>query len=256
MNKPVSLLSNTTWFSNISSASGYSSCLALTVMCNYVWTRPHFFDLTHHSDRLQPLFLPRPSFTCPSMPIILPLGSVFIAICSDRLCLSLHVYGCYRWGKDGCVLMRQQQQQQPVETQAGWFITPYWEHKSHLQRRAFKRPAFWQHLPFINDWAEPPMEPETTKLTHSPPNSSFVSPLSLCLISIFSPYLHLASFSPQSCFSLPSLSSALLLPPVCPYRGLPSSVHRAGWDARSGASLLACPLSTWKLFKRHCTNSR
>lgn len=67
------------------------------------------------------------------------------------------------------------------------------------------------------------MEPETTKLTHSPSNSSFVSPLSLslplclCLISIFSPYLSHTSFclfTPASlrfCLLRLCLNFALLL---------------------------------------------
>lgn len=126
------------------------------------------------------------------------------------LCVCLNACASYRWGRDGYVLTRQQQQQQrqPVETKAGWFIAPHWEHKSHLQRRAFKRPASWQHLPFINDWAEPPLEPETTKLTHSPSNSSFVSPLLLppSVSFQFSLTIYL------TCHSVASSRISLLLP--------------------------------------------
>lgn len=157
------------------------------------------------------------------------LCSVFIAVHCVR------VFGCVcrcRWGRDGYVLTRQQQQQQPVETKAGWFIAPYREHKSHLQRRAFKRPASWQHLPFINDWAEPPTEPATTKLTHSPSNSSFVSPLLPPSLTPSIPPSHFNFFSPSIsriilspspsslCFCLP-----LWLSKYCP----PSSYLSPPW---------------------------
>jgi len=182
-----------------------STCVCLCVRaCVSVWAQTHPVDSTHHHwwtstghpfSSHSPSSHPYPSACLSALSLL--LSTVCVCVCV-----------CYRWGRDGCVLTRQQQQQQrqPVETKAGWFIAPYREHKSHLQRRAFKRPASWQHLPFINDWAEPPVEPETTKLTHSPSNSPFVSPSlspSLRLISIFSPYLSHKSF----CLFLPHLAA-------------------------------------------------
>lgn len=101
---------------------------------------------------------------------------------------------------------------------AGWFIASYWEHKSHLQRRAFKRPASWQHLPFINDWAEPPMEPETTKLTHFPTNSSF------CFTSLL-------SLPPIYIWNLRFLSF-FYSPPHLPF---PPYTCRAWWEVARGS---------------------
>lgn len=179
----------------------------------------------------------------PSIPI-----SMSLALSSLLSTVCVCVCACYNWGSNGNALTQQQQRRQPVETKAGWFIAPYWEHKSHLQRRAFKRPASWQHLPFINDWAEPPTEPETTKLTHSPSNSSFVftslSP-SRRLISIF---LSLSvshvtpSPSPASlCFCLVRLLLLLsiVLPPYLPPPWPPFSLF-AGHGGTHSASVHVC----------------
>lgn len=124
---------------------------------------------------------------------------------------------------------------------AGWFIASYWEHKSHLQRRAFKRPASWQHLPFINDWAEPPMEPETTKLTRFPTNSSFCFPSFLSAPS----YLHFdspLSSPPRLHFS--STFSTLAGHDWKPPRG--SVRVSGGWRAKAAAMRLHLqPLRKW-----------
>lgn len=161
-----------------------SPCSAPIAVCVWVSVCTHIhhpFDSTHlirDSDRPALLCLLSVQLHHPiTMLVLLCLYCCPLSVCA---CVCWDGCACRRRGRDGYVLTRrqQQQQQQPVETKAGWFIALCREHKSHLQCRAFKRPASWQHLPFINDWAEPPMEPENTKLTHSPSNSSFVSPLS------------------------------------------------------------------------------
>lgn len=200
------------------------------------------------------------------------VSSHFIQPCLYCCPLRTRVWICVcrcRWGRDGFVLTRQQQQQ-PVETKAGWFIAPYREHKSHLQRRAFKRPASWQHLPFINDWAEPPTEPETTKLTHSHLTLPlFQLPPSRHLISIFffSPSIShiILSPSPSSpCFYLP-LPLFKYYPPICLHHGLRFSICRA-WCYTPIASLCSHSVSPstsigdiqLKLLKRqqHCHHIR
>lgn len=183
------------------------------------------------------------------------LCAPFTAVHYVLVCLDVFAHS--RWGRDGYVSTRRQQQS--AETKAGWFIAPYWEHKSHLQCCAFKRPASWQHLPFINDWAEPPMEPETTKLTHSQSYSSFVSPLSLPSCISFQFLLPILSHAPLSlyplspCFylNITLLILASYLPPPQPrflhLQGMMGCSHHIPVSASGGDILLK--LLKWQ---QHC----
>ena len=80
-----------------------------------------------------------------------------------------------------------------------------------------------------------------------PPSHFNFLPVSFTHIILVSPLPHLSAFVfPASVYILPSSlsSTSILLPPICAHHGPPLSVRRVWWDAPSGASLSAHPVST------------